>query len=130
MIGENVQFKDMIKKTEAELEEAKENLASTVSKLTRLEISSEGTQIKLETKVATIMEELDVIKEECATKTQLHSEVSEELDELKIRFENQSTEINQKEDLIKELTSQLELLNLNMQQVTTSITGYIFCYYY
>jgi len=81
---------------------------------------------KLEADNSRLSQELTLVKEESKIESQFNADLKEEFEQLKIRHANQTTELNQRDAAIKELTSQIELLNLNMQQVHINLKIFTF----
>lgn len=116
LIGANQQFKGFVENLKEELKEKEESVSMMKVKLANSDMSTANVMV-LKAELSTLAEERNTLKQELENRNHLYDDVCEEHTELKIRFENQMKMLNQKENTVKELSSELELLNLNMQQV-------------
>jgi len=84
-------------------------------KLASSEMSTASSTV-LKAELSTLANERNTLKQELDTRNRLYDDVCEEHTELKIRFDNQLKISNRRENEVKQLNSELELLNLNIQQ--------------
>ena len=112
------QCQTILNKTEEELAELRLDHNTLQAKFALSEQCRVDDVARLETSYNLVAEELAALKLELASKNREYSDLNEEFQELQMRQNHQTAELNQKETTVKELTSQIELLNLNMEQVS------------
>lgn len=111
------QSQQKLKQLDEEKLHLKAELEKTQASLLFLQSSTVEQTEQLESKLATLSNELCSVSQELTSKNQLHGEINEELEQCKIYNNNQLAELNKKDVTIKELKLQIELLTVNMQQV-------------
>lgn len=113
---------EKLKKSEEEKVSLKNELEDTKASLSSLQCSNTEEFNGLQSKIASLTNELYSANQELNLKNQLYIEANEELKQIQTSSTNQATELNQKDAIIKELNLQLELLTVNMQQVKLLFT--------
>lgn len=112
---------EKIKVLEEELFIQRKEYEDTKRSLELLKVSNFEDISLLQSKLSTSTKEYEEIHQELSSMQQLHNDASEELKQLQIQKNSQADELLMKENTIKELKTQLELLDVNLQQVDSTI---------
>lgn len=113
-----INSKEKLEVLEVENNQQKQELDDILKTLTSLQSSSTEKCTQLESRLTELAMEFDLAKQELSEKNTLYLELTDELKEANMHNINQAAELSQKEVIIKELNLQIELLNVNMQQVS------------
>ena len=112
---------EKIKVLEEELFIQRKEYEDTKRSLELIKVSNFEDISLLQSKLSTSTKEYEAIHQELSSMQQLHNDASEELKQLQIQKNSQADELLMKENTIKELKTQLELLEVNLQQVDSTI---------
>ena len=112
---------EKIKVLEEELFIQRKEYEDTKRSLELIKVSNFEDISLLQSKLSTSTKEYEEIHQELSSMQQLHNDASEELKQLQIQKNSQADELLMKENTIKELKTQLELLDVNLQQVDSTI---------
>ena len=109
--------RDLIQSLEKELSEERQKTETLSLHLKELEETCTDVKNGSNSKIAHLVQELGNVREELESKNHSLAETKEELEELQVRHGKQTAELNQQELSLKKLQSQLELMEVNVQQV-------------